>query len=1076
MVDGEAKPCLESLKSIMQEETEKRKLTRLHASRHSKFSGTFTRLTLDGSKTTCKGIPSSASCDKLLKPEKVHRGPSKRIVKDYAPLPTTKRSILERLHDFLNQFLTGGYNVLMQSIIRDIEKEHHAIQTSDVLMFFHLAQFVTSFQHHKCQLTKSNADIKHEHSASDDDDDSTWFKGDICGPIAATMNDSMFALVVAKWQFAFEGLKETKNNAFLSVAGSLVKTMIRMLDLVLKVMPEKSKEPQTARIILYKLFYDQTDQGLTQFLLKMVRSFDAHKQPKSDLADLVEIIHVAIRLMEKLQAHGTLRVARKSRKARKKKDAKNAENKTVEDDATKQNEILRSSGEDLSPKVANCDKELSTQTGCDEKEENVNGRRQVDEIEMCMDERQDSGSLPVGDHEESDKIHDPLSDKELNQIPDPLDDTELNQIHDPLGDHGKSSQINDDFVVAGADDCDSSADEQPSTTDEVDFRMTSLLFSLANSAIISNLCWLLKFYKSNPTTTNHYILCLFRRISDDLDLAPMLYQLSCLVIFYEILSEQKTSPRKDYENIVQFLTSLVRRMLRKMKDQPLLFVDVLFWKTRKECQYINVESIQRDIGKMQKEVRNWGHDDETGQPQGNNGTRKTVAEALGDDEYDVIIPNQHCFEEDEDSDEAAGEALPTNGHEDNIIKDNTLEGDLQGVIKRKRRLVLSDKLEEEIRGLYEKYKDKLNCDQLIAEALDPDGNISSAQVSRKCKKLGLQLPSRKSSNMAHLSNDNDQDKEGRLEKDSSLQDLNHADGPSDLGRPMQARKRVRAMDENQELKIRSLFEHFKDHKRCSHMIAKEMDPNGALTAAQVSRKLKKLGLQTSRMRSEVNKQKKDDASTDGEDDSDNQTLSLVRKRSKNKKVTSSYKDLGSSKYDQSPGSTNSDDDDLALSSILKKSRRVQTQPVDKSADASTDKDNVGESGSRIAQSLEERGEAMDVHFDAQRPNSPRSSSAHQAASFSDWVKRDNEQKHDKLSDGASDDGSPGSDPENAATLDTSWEQRNLELNDNVDSVQDEYKYNELEDSEDEEGPSASLESSIKRRKLRIVMDFEDDDE
>lgn len=42
----------------------------------------------------------------------------------------------------------------MQSIIRDIEKEHHAIQTSDVLMFFHLAQFVTSFQHHKCQLTK----------------------------------------------------------------------------------------------------------------------------------------------------------------------------------------------------------------------------------------------------------------------------------------------------------------------------------------------------------------------------------------------------------------------------------------------------------------------------------------------------------------------------------------------------------------------------------------------------------------------------------------------------------------------------------------------------------------------------------------------------------------------------------------------------------------------------------------------------------------------------------------------------------------------------------------------------------
>lgn len=85
--------------------------------------------------------------------------------------------------------------------------------------------------------------------------------------------------------------------------------------------------------------------------------------------------------------------------------------------------------------------------------------------------------------------------------------------------------------------------------------------------------------------------------------------------------------------------------------------------------------------------------------------------------------------------------------------------------------------------VFYRYKDNLNCNQLIAEALDPDGNISPAQVSRKCKKLGLQLPSKRSSNMAHLSNDNDQDKEGRSEIDISLQDLNHADGPSYLGRP-----------------------------------------------------------------------------------------------------------------------------------------------------------------------------------------------------------------------------------------------------------------------------------------------------
>lgn len=55
---------------------------------------------------------------------------------------------------------------------------------------------------------------------------------------------------------------------------------IDMIYLVLKVLPEDSRESQTARVLLYKLFYDQTDQGLTQFLLNLFRSFDSHKQPK----------------------------------------------------------------------------------------------------------------------------------------------------------------------------------------------------------------------------------------------------------------------------------------------------------------------------------------------------------------------------------------------------------------------------------------------------------------------------------------------------------------------------------------------------------------------------------------------------------------------------------------------------------------------------------------------------------------------------------------------------------------------------------------------------------------------------
>lgn len=37
----------------------------------------------------------------------------------------------------------------MQSVRDDIEKEHHAIQNSDIVIFFEVAQFVTSFQYNK---------------------------------------------------------------------------------------------------------------------------------------------------------------------------------------------------------------------------------------------------------------------------------------------------------------------------------------------------------------------------------------------------------------------------------------------------------------------------------------------------------------------------------------------------------------------------------------------------------------------------------------------------------------------------------------------------------------------------------------------------------------------------------------------------------------------------------------------------------------------------------------------------------------------------------------------------------------
>jgi len=124
-------------------------------------------------------------------------------------------------------------------------------------------------------------------------------------------------------------------------------------------------------------------------------------------------------------------------------------------------------------------------------------------------------------------------------------------------------------------------------------------------------------------------------------------QLSLLITFHKILDEQKVCPCKDYENIVTFLTDLVRNMLKKMKSQPLLFVEILFSKTRKECHYINAEYMLHELGHLRKQMGNqekFSGTEEFGTSSDKGWAHRSLADALGDDEADVVISYDQGFQ------------------------------------------------------------------------------------------------------------------------------------------------------------------------------------------------------------------------------------------------------------------------------------------------------------------------------------------------------------------------------------------------------------------------------------------------
>nr|GEU97454.1 hypothetical protein [Tanacetum cinerariifolium] len=1088
-VEGDAEATAADLKSLMEEEKAKRRqIIFSNLGSRSNFTGSFTRLTMDGSKVLVKGNPCSDSHDSLLKGHTKQFDPTKKMLWDSGRMPTTNKNILRLLYDFTNQFLLGGYNVLMQSIRVDIEKEHHAIENSDVVAFFQVAEFVMSFQNQKLLSSRSDAKLNKSESSKDHHGDSTLFRGSMCGSISETMNESMFLLVISKWRSAFEGLKETNNYKFLSAAGSLTKIMIRMLDLVLKSSPEDSKELQTARVLLYKLFYDQTDQGMTYFLFNLIKAFNAHKQPKSDLADLVETIHIVMRLMENLQSRGTLRVAKKSRKKRKKKASTvNKDNNNVDQDAI-QNKNSLSEGEkgecvsnpvEEIPKGSNDDKNGDDDIFLGESipkgsNDDKNGGNDIVPGESILKGSNDDKngdddivpgeSIPKGSNGDGDIVP-----GESDQPDAPMLETEdiecnVSQMDNEKSENATASvsadatvhadadadtNVNDNEnananVDANADDdyvSDASSDEQQEATNEVDFKASSLVTSLANNTIIQNLCWLLKFYKNNSVRTNHYIICALRRICEDLELSPVLYQLSLLIIFHTILEEQKSNPCKEYENIVSFLSSLVRRMLGKMKSYPLLFVELLFWKTRKECHYINCESMLQDLGKMRNEYRNKGDDPPHGDL-GDVGTsgrnvwvKRSLADALGDDEADVVIPP---WRGNDDNEGNHGEvqiqktSKNTNvglGTESIDVGTGTLEEFDNEHPKRARKrlkpLVLDDAGEEKLKGLYEKYKDFPDCRHRIV--VDLNLEVSPAQISNKLKQMGLKFPSK------------------RRMGDKDVAHVNGTNAEASLQQPSVVRKRVRAFSEDQEMKIKTLFEQFKDQKKCSQMIASALDDDGKFTAAQISRKLRQLGLRIRKQKSDnMHLRDEDDNNAPTETDSDGETLLSLKKRSKKQNVVSSEETP-----DQNTDQLSNDVDNIVLSSAFRSKKNQNIVPSEQTPDQNTD------------QLLDDDDDDI-VLSSAFRKGSKRLSQAKTPEIPSDSINH------------------KSSEVEAEVIKDDSGQQEDVMMSEKPDEMQDGELIDDFADELTDFGnnagsPVTSQHASGSRRKLRMIIDPEDED-
>ncbi|KAG6548875.1 hypothetical protein Mapa_009637 [Marchantia paleacea] len=847
-VKKQAEKSSDTLRALMYEEKAQLKNTRHDPALHSPFSGMFVRVAQDGTKTILTRTPHQSPLENLQRKPQIKRGPVKRVVPENHLLRPTNDHLQVLLKDFVTEFLASGYNVLMQTIKDDIRRERPENEAIDPVPFFQVVQFFTGYL---CRVAQKDQ-VKSRQSLSSVEVEIPLQKH-ICGSIASTMDEEMFSLVRSKWCLYIDEAQTTKDWGPVAAGVAVMKDMIHMLDVVLKrsgpMTAEGLQELRTARTLVYKVFYDQTETGILQTVLSLLKGFDIHKQPRSFLADLVEITHIVLRILEDATKEGTLRVLQKARRVSKK--AKSAVRKAEK----------VSPGPPLAMEAPEVE------------ERDVDEIAKTDEVTSSLAE--EPSGIPDTEKFPLDGVGVSDSAQEALAIGPTDNSTTVNT--EAWGENAEEVGRNSVEIVPDEDDDDDDDDaELESMTKEVSLDVNQLVFRrFADNTIVRNYCWLLKYYTSNSVTTNYYVVRMLQRICEDRVLEPMLYQLSIFLTFYTILSDKQLQVTKDHKFVVGFLTKVVRGFFKKLKNQPMLYIELLFWKLKHECHNISADYM---IHKLKKAVGG----------SSNGPQRINIADALGDDEDSA--PQLRAKD---GNGRSGAERDEQDASEDDDQCDSPTAIECSP---------LSESQEAQIKELFSKFKDEHDYVKLIAHEFDSSAGITAEQVKRKLRDLGLLERKGKRRGPSDAEETNQYQKRGRIESRKLKRKSSNGVGS-------RKRKKSSLFTELQDEELKVLFERHCTSRKCSRTIAESF--GGQFTPAQVSRRLRSLGVMRQKPKSKLEAFLSNMKDSEQGGDSDEETADQKGARN------GSSPSQSTSSLDPSDDLEDEDDDDAPLGSLLK---------------------------------------------------------------------------------------------------------------------------------------------------------------
>ncbi|TRY66434.1 hypothetical protein DNTS_029844 [Danionella cerebrum] len=535
----------EELELLRQKElAEKRSRTLTRGTRHSRFRGSY----------VIEGLKSIAEKDVVFHQgihnfknyshdagKAVRRVPKrKQAAKDSESHRRSALNVRIFLREFCIDFLDNCYNRLMylvkEGLIRERAQQHDETYYLWALTFF---MAFNRLQNFRADVVSETISIRSFH----------FIEKNITNYYEMMLTDKSDA---TSWS--------RRMHLALKAYQELLLTVNEM---------DRSKDESirhSSNVIKSNIFYLME---FREIFLTLLRKFDERMQPRSFLRDLVESTHLFLRMLERFCKGRNSLVVQKKKVKRRKRSQKKPQTEISEEDLEQiwhiVSEELRASGFQLSASLMEGAVPFDAASDTPVNEQRTQALVRIQDTLLSRTGPEALGLLraaravwPEGDAFGSVEVE-PEEELEL-----------LKQIL--FTKLPRSAPMDAALEEEEGDELEEEEELESVAVSETEFNFLDFIKRFANPNIVRPYIVLLRSYSQNTPHTNHCITRMLHRLSVDLKMEALLYQLSAFSLFNKILGDPAATV---YQELVKFVKFVLNRFFVFAATNNKVFVELL---------------------------------------------------------------------------------------------------------------------------------------------------------------------------------------------------------------------------------------------------------------------------------------------------------------------------------------------------------------------------------------------------------------------------------------------------------------------------------------------------------------------